>query len=114
LKRSSPGKANWFESSIWSSAKILIPNDLDEKKASWTADRVAMQTSTSGGSRLTLENELAVSPWGRPSESQVVAIVMPVANREQARLKRLRSRSLDKAINPILSLTFTYAPVLGL
>jgi hypothetical protein len=93
---------------------MLIPKDFDEKKASWTADLVAMQTSTSGGSRLTLEKELAVSPWGRPSASQVVAIVMPVANSEQARLKRLGSRWLDKAINPILSLTFTHAPVLGL
>ncbi len=66
-----------------------------------------MQINTIGGSAETLVNEFAVNPWGVPSAAIAVAIVIPVANREQARRKERESTTLDMTLNLILSWSFS-------
>lgn len=63
-----------------------------------------------GGAIETLVNEFAVKPWGAPSAAVTVAIVMPVANRAQARRKSrfsiVSAITLDSLVSLILSLVF--------
>ena len=73
---------------------------------------LARQVSTSGGSIDTEQNELAVKPHQRPSESLVVTIVAPLGNDDMASRKALEEASTG--IPPIESFLGAVQPGLGL
>ena len=67
---------------------------------------LARQVSTSGGSIDTEQNELAVKPHQRPSESLVVTIVAPLGNDDMASRKALEEAStgvppLEALLGPV-------------
>src|ERR1700722_14995816 len=69
---------------------------------------LARQVSTSGGSIDTEQNELAVKPHQRPSESLVVTIVAPLGNDAMASRKALEEAStgvptLETLLGPVQS-----------
>jgi hypothetical protein len=68
--------------------------------------------STSGGSIDTEQNELAVKPHQRPSESLVVTIVAPLGNDDMASRKALEEASTG--VPPIESFLGPVQPGLGL
>src|SRR3984957_14270617 len=73
---------------------------------------LARQVSTSGGSIDTEQNELAVKPHQRPSESLVVTIVAPLGNDDMASRKALEEASTG--IPPFETLLRAVQPRLGL
>src|SRR6202020_1142087 len=73
---------------------------------------LARQVSTSGGSIDTQQNELAVEPHQRPSESPVVTIVAPRGNDDIA--SRNPSEEVSTGIPPFEALLGTVQPRLRL
>src|SRR5271167_831291 len=73
---------------------------------------LARQVSTSGGSIDTEQNELAVKPHQRPSESLVVTIVAPLGNDDMA--SRNASEEVSTGIPPFEALLGTVQPRLRL
>src|SRR5438067_322168 len=73
--RSTPEVANRRAMSACSSANTLTRNWGADVNAAWVLALRSRQTSTSGGSRDTELNELAVNPHGLPVASTVVTTV---------------------------------------
>ena len=82
---SRPGVAKRRENASCSSDRMLTPKTREPCSPALASERLSMQASTSGGSRLTEQNALTVSPSGDPASSRVVTTVTPVANCESAR-----------------------------
>ena len=71
--------ANCSPSARWWMPRTLTPKARLRAMASSASSRVAAQTSTSGGRRLTLVKELAVKPKRSPSATAVTTVT-PLAN----------------------------------
>ena len=86
--------AKRVDSSVWSSARMLIANASAPRNASRLRLLTRRLHDTSGGSSETEANELQVSPIGWPSESVVVMIATPVGKLPSA-LRKARTSNPD-------------------